>query len=114
MKILYYHPNHVHSGGISNEWIYGIDLIYILMKLHPKWNFVKMETNSKLKLREMYATSDCLLRPSRHDGYSFGVIEALYYGLPVLHTYPIPGVILIEPNLKSIEIELLRLWLEVK
>ena len=109
MKILYYSPNAVHSGGITSRWIYGIDLIEYLIVRFPLWEFIKMEADSKMELQKMYKTSDCLLRPSRHDGYSFGVQEALHFKLPVLHTYPIPGVILIKTELKDIEEKLIEL-----
>ena len=109
MKILYYSPNAVHSGGITSRWIYGLDLIQAIEMIYPEWDFIEMKADSKLKLREMYATSDCLLRPSRHDGYSFGVQEALHFKLPVLHTYPIPGVILIKAELRDVEEKLIEL-----
>ncbi len=109
MKILYYAPNNVHSGGIKSSWIYGLDIIQYLIVRYPNWDFIEMKADSKLKLRKMYATSDCLLRPSRHDGYSFGVQEALHFKLPVLHTYPIPGVILIKAELRDVEEKLIEL-----
>ena len=109
MKILYYSPKNVHSGGIKSEWIYGLDLIGALEVLHPEWKFIELKIKAKITLRQVYRNADCLLRPSRHDGYSFGVQEALHFKLPVLHTYPILGVILIKAGLNDIEDKLLKL-----
>lgn len=110
MLILYYAPKANHSG-IDSDWIYGADLIRELIDKNAGWNwkFVPMQNISRAQLRFRYLSYDCLLRPTRHDGYSFSVQEALHYGLPVLHTYPIPGVILIKPEIEDIEEKLLNL-----
>lgn len=112
MTILYYGPSANHSG-ISAEWIYGTDIIRELQKKHMDWAFVKMCFNSRWTLRVAYRLANCLLRPTRHNGFSYCVQEALFYGLPVLHTYPIPGVILIKPEIQDIEEKLLKLSEEI-
>ena len=108
MLILCYSPKASHSG-IDADWLYGYDLILEIKKMHPEWNYFTLRGLSRNKMREAYVYSSCLLRPTRHDGYSFSVQEALHYGLPVLHTYPIPGVILIKPEINDIEEKLLKL-----
>ncbi len=114
MIILYYAPEANHSG-VDSHWLYGADLIHDLINEstigmpHLAWSFVELRGFSRQELRLAYKSADCLLRPARHDGYSFSVQEALHYGLPVLHTYPIPGVILIKPEIEDIEQKLLKL-----
>lgn len=114
MTILYYRPEAIHSSNINKDWLYGLDLIRELQKRHiVDWTVLSMFHLSKMQVKALYASADCLLRPTRHDGYSFSVQEALHYGLPVLHTYPIPGVILIKPEIKDIEEKLCQLALEL-
>lgn len=109
MKILYYNPEASHSR-INVQWLYGLDLIWKLLDLPHSFTPVgRYGGYSKEMMRYLYKNSDCLLRPTRHDGYSFSVQEALHYGLPVLHTYPIPGVILIKPEINDIEEKLIKL-----
>ena len=112
MLILYYAPKASHSG-IDSDWLYGVDLILEIKKRHPEWNYFPLSGLQKIVMRDTYWYSSCLLRPTRHDGYSFSVQEALHYGLPVLHTYPIPGVILIKPEINDIEEKLCNLQSEL-
>ncbi len=114
MKILYYSPKGNHSG-VDVPRLYGMDLIWDLICLSmPGFKFAPLGGYSKVEMRDLYQDmNNCLLRPTRHDGYSFSVQEALYYGLPVLHTHPIPGVILIKPEIKDIEEKLCNLQSEL-
>lgn len=111
MLILYYAPKANHSG-INSDWLYGMDLIWDLICI-PELHFRRLEGFSRAGMSHLFRDSDCLLRPTRHDGYSYCVQEALFYGLPVLHTYPIPGVILIKPEIKDIEEKLCNLQSEL-
>jgi len=111
MLIIYYAPKATHSG-IDSDWLYGVDLIReVEAKL--KFNFLKVQYFSRKQMKFLYGVATCLLRPTRHDGYSFSVQEALHYGLPVLHTYPIPGVILIKPEINDIREKLCNLQSEL-
>ncbi len=42
------------------------------------------------KLFDLYRTSKCLVRITSHDGYSRMIIEAMYFGLPVITNWPVP------------------------
>ena len=108
MLIIYYAPKASHSG-IDSDWLYGVDLIWELLDQQHKYSLVPLNGFSRMELKGIFKSSDCLIRPTRHDGYSFSVQEALHYGLPVLHTYPIPGVILIKPEIEDIEEKLIEL-----
>ena len=109
MTILYYKPKAKHSGRISTEWLYGIDLVNELKEKHKEWNWVTLENYSRMELRELYKKADCFLRPTRHDGLSGMVLEAIYFGCPVLWTKPYDGSILIKAEVEDIEKKLLQI-----
>ncbi len=109
MTILYYKPKAKHSGRISTEWLYGIDLIEELKEKHKEWCWIPLENYSRIELEYLYKITDCYLRPTRHDGLSGMVLEALHFGCQVLWTKPYDGSILIKAEVKDIEEKFLQI-----
>ncbi len=111
MRILYYRPSGYSPRGVDVRWLYGLDIIEELERRHsPVWIFSKVDGSSaKQNMLYRYRFSDVLLRPTRHDGLSCMVQEALHFGCPVIHTYPVPGVIHVKADVDEIEKELKKI-----
>ena len=109
MTILYYKPKAKHSGKISADWLYGIDLIEELKEKHREWNWIPLENYSRKRLKQLYFGANCYVRPTRHDGLSGMVLEALHFSCQVLWTKFYNGSILIKPEVKDIEEKLLQI-----
>ena len=109
MTILYYKPKAKHSGKISTDWLYGIDLVNELKEKHKEWHWIPLENYKRMELRELYKKTNCFLRPTRHDGLSEMVLEALHFGCQVLWTKSYNDSILIKPEVKDIEEKLLQI-----
>jgi len=91
--------------GTDRGELYGLDLILEVTRQLPRVQFVlvglnegtiadppaNLEIHKRLPLKEFYSSAAVVWRPTRHDGLSYMVLEALGYGRHVLWSYPFPG-----------------------
>jgi hypothetical protein len=96
----------VYVPAVSRASLYGLDRILEAARALPgipfelvglrEGNVPDPPSNLHIhgripNLADFYLRSSVVWRPSRHDGLSFMVLEALGYGRHVLWTYPFPG-----------------------
>lgn len=96
----------VYVPAVSRSSLYGLDRILEAARTLPAVSFELVglvegkvpDPPSNLRihgripdLENFYRRASVVWRPSRHDGLSFMVLEALGHGRHVLWTYPFPG-----------------------
>ncbi len=93
-------------SNADRHWIYNTEMMLELAQTLTDIPFIFVGDNSLQvdhlpnvtslgrissdKLFELYRTSKCLVRITSHDGYSRMIIEAMYFGLPVITNWPVP------------------------
>lgn len=98
----------VYVPSVEDSALYGLDAILDVARLLPEVQFELVglrdgpvpspPSNISFHKRvpdlaEFYRQASLLWRPTRHDGLSWMVCEALGYGRHVMWTYPFPGCI---------------------
>lgn len=76
VSIAYYHP----KDDVFSRWVYGIDLIELLIKRFPRVNWVKLDGTLNPKYFFQFLTG--YLRPSRSDGLPRLLMECRENSIP--------------------------------
>lgn len=77
VNIAYYHPR----DDEFSRWVYGVDLIELLIQRFPQVNWVKLD--GTLNPKYFFQSLSAYLRPSRSDGHPRLVAECRENSIPV-------------------------------
>jgi len=94
-----------YAPSLKKAELYGVDRILEAAAMLPNIPFrlvglversipgspANLQVFGHVKLDEFYRAASVLLRPVRHDGLSFMVLESLAHGRHALYSYPFPG-----------------------
>jgi hypothetical protein len=94
-----------YAPSLKKADLYGVDRVFEVAAKLPSISFrlvgVKegsvpgappnLQVFGHVDLDQFYRECTVLLRPVRHDGLSFMVLESLAHGRHVLYSYPLPG-----------------------
>jgi hypothetical protein len=109
-----------YAPSLKKAELYGVDRILQAAAMLPSIPFrlvglqersipeapANLQVFGRVNLDEFYRTASVLLRPVRHDGLSFMVLESLAHGRHVLYSYPLPGcrqVTTVQATIREIE-----------
>ena len=89
-NVLYYHPK-----GRKNtkfiEWLYGIDIVMAVKEYYGnKINLIRAD--GSLDMETIYPVTDFYLRPNRHDGKPFMVMECQKNNIPYYWSRENPSI----------------------
>lgn len=76
VNIAYYHPR----DDVFSRWVYGIDLVDLLVKKFPQVNWIKLD--GTLNPKYFFQSLTAYVRPSRNDGLPRTVEECKIHGIP--------------------------------
>jgi len=102
MNILVYIPKGTYCR-VDISRLYGKDIIEVLEKKHPEWNFICVDGSKK----NIFENINVYLRPNRHDGYPKMIVEAELLGIPTIWSYETGKYI--EPDVDEIERKLIEI-----
>ena len=81
---LYMHVFTDHPGGFPiNQYAQALGISDSIIKIDP---YQQLMNTSKDRMAQIYSAMDCLLAPSRNEGFGVPIIEAQSCGVPVITT----------------------------
>lgn len=83
--VLYYRPKPVNLGGQKYiDWYYGYDLYAAIKKYFSLWPINFIEADGSCDMRDLYAITDCYIRPNHWDGMPRMVLECQINNIPYM------------------------------